>query len=167
MRIIGVRIHSGDGLLKSPTEVMRGVKAGWFPFGNYPEPVVVNGAWSLSYEINDEGIYNSFSEWPRISVTGIVGKNGSGKSSLLDYLLMIMNNTAYHLLYDQYAKDEEKPKLACGLCAELYFETNGSIRRLKCRDTDVYYSEGVHPARSLHPWRPRQQGGLRAVVPEP
>ena len=144
MRIIGIRIHDGRGeLFMSPVEVMRGVKDGWFPFGDYPEPKMVEGKWSISRDVREDGFFNVFSERPRIQVAAIVGKNGSGKSSLLDYLLMIINNAACCLLFDQYAKDEQPPVLAHGLYAELYFETDGIIRRVRCKNTDVFYSEGA------------------------
>ena len=138
MRIIGIRVHDGRGeQFMSPVELMRGVKDGWFPFGNYPIPNDENWRAILKKIESDEGFYNTFSEWPRIYVTGIVGKNGSGKSSILDYLLMIVNNAACQLLYDQYAVDEEKPQPAHGLYAVLYYETNKRIIKIACKDTDV------------------------------
>ena len=119
MRIIGIRIYNGDdGGQNSPTEVMRGVKAGWFPFGNYPEPFISDGKGTIEDDIQDNGLYNVFAELPRIFVVGIVGKNGSGKSSLLDFLIRIVNNAACQLLYDQYASDEQQPAYAYGLFAD-------------------------------------------------
>lgn len=126
----------------SPVEVMKGVKDGWFPFGDYQEPRIHDGRWHIVKGEENVGFYNIVSEWPCISIVGLVGKNGSGKSSLLDYLLMIINNAAYHLLYDQYSKDEQQPDLAYGIYAELYYETEDVVCRLKCRNTDVLYSTG-------------------------
>lgn len=138
MRIIGIRVRDGRGeRFMSPTELMRGVKDGWFPFGDYPMPNSENWRTILEKIEADEGFYNTFSQRPRISIAGIVGKNGSGKSSILDYLLMIVNNAACQLLYDQYADDEEKPKPAHGLYADLYYETSRRIIKIGCKNTDV------------------------------
>ena len=90
MKIIGIHIYDGDRHhAKSPTEVLKGLKPGWFPFGNYPEPRCVDGRWNIGMELYQETMYNLFEDTPKVSVTGIVGKNGSGKSTLIDYLLMI------------------------------------------------------------------------------
>ena len=143
MRIIGIRIYNGDSKSQnSPTEVMRGVKAGWFPFGNYREPSISDGKWTIEDDTLDNGLYDVFPRQPRISVVGIVGKNGSGKSSLLDYLIRIVNNAACKLLYDQYASDEQQPTYAYGLFADLYFETDDIVRLLKCRNELMIYSAG-------------------------
>lgn len=138
MRIIGIRVYDGRGEnFMSPVELMRGVKDGWFPFGDYPIPSKENWRSILKKIESDDGFYNTFTERPRISVSGIVGKNGSGKSSILDYLLMIMNNAACQLLYDQYAADEEQPRQAYGLYADLYYETSRRIIKISCKNTDV------------------------------
>lgn len=156
MRIIGIRIYNGDDRgQNSPTEVMRGVKAGWFPFGNYPEPSISDGEWTIENDILDNGLYNVFARHPHISVVGIVGKNGSGKSSLLDYFIRIVNNAACQLLYDQYASDEQQPVYAYGLFADLYFETDDIIRLLKCRNEQMTYSVGIEDVElaNLDQWK--------------
>ncbi|MBQ9677047.1 MAG: AAA family ATPase [Prevotella sp.] len=143
MKIIGIHIYDGDGhRAKSPTEVLKGLKAGWFPFGDYPEPQHVDGRWTIGREFYQNTMYNLFEDTPKVYITGIVGKNGSGKSTLIDYLLMIINNSAYYMLDDQYASDEQKPQYAYGVYAKLYVETNGVIRRIKCMNQDVFYSDG-------------------------
>ena len=105
MKIIGIKVLKGLGRARSAPEVMKGLKPGWFPFGNYGIPFRKNGRW-VQYPSSEElELYNLLLDnLPKISVCGIVGKNGSGKSTLLDYLMMIVNNAASILLYDQYAE---------------------------------------------------------------
>ena len=111
MKIIGIKVLNGMGHAKSAPEVMKGLKPGWFPLGNYVRPSRKNGRWFPEYSPEKSRLYNVlFEELPKISVCGIVGKNGSGKSTLIDYLMMIINNAASILLNDQYAESEEKPK---------------------------------------------------------
>ena len=98
MRIIGIKILAGNGKRqKSPVEVMKGLKPGWFPFGNYTEPEMREGHWTMRHEPTRTRIYDQKNGQLKISVHAIVGKNGSGKTTLLDYLMMIMNNAAREL----------------------------------------------------------------------
>lgn len=143
MRIIGIRIYGGGGnKAKCPPEVMKGLKPGWFPFGNFIEPIHSGDKWILDCSIPEDKMYNLFDKTGEVIVSGIVGKNGSGKSTILDFLLMILNNVAYYLLSDQFASDETKPKYVYGVFAKLYIETNHVIKRIKCMNKDVFYSNG-------------------------
>lgn len=143
MRIIGIKILAGNGKRqKSPVEVMKGLKPGWFPFGNYTEPEMREGHWTMRHEPTRTRIYDQKNGQLKISVHAIVGKNGSGKTTLLDYLMMIMNNAARELLIDQYAPDEQKPDMARGVYAELYFETNNGIKCIRCIDTTLTQHDG-------------------------
>ena len=143
MRIIGIKVLKGYGNAKSPSEVMKALHAGWFPFGDYSEPLKGNGRWEIDSPTTKQGLYNLlFDDLPNISVCGIVGKNGSGKSTLIDYLMMIVNNTASILLSNQYSDSEEKPTMALGVYGELYYEAEGKINRLKCSNKKVFFSDG-------------------------
>jgi len=143
MRIIGIKVLKGYGSAKGPSEVMKALHAGWFPFGDYSEPFSRNNRWKIAYPTTNQGLYNLlFNELPNISVCGIVGKNGSGKSTLIDYLMMIVNNAASILLSDQYGDSEEKPTMAFCVYGELYYEAEGKICRLKCVNKRVLFSDG-------------------------
>ncbi len=143
MRIIGIKVLKGLGSAKSPSEVMKALHAGWFPFGDYSEPFSSNSRWKTAGLASNYGLYNLlFDELPNITISGIVGKNGSGKSTLIDYLMMIVNNAASILLSDQYGDSEEKPTMALGVYGELYYEAENKIFRLKCCDESVYFSDG-------------------------
>ena len=143
MRIIGIKILGGNGKRqKSPVEVMKGLKPGWFPLGNYSEPELRDGQWTLRHEPTRTRIYDQKEGLLKISVHAIVGKNGSGKTTLLDCLMMIVNNAAGELLFDQYAPDEQKPVVARGVYAEMFYETYDGIKRIKCLDTILTLHDG-------------------------
>ena len=142
MRIIGIKILEGNGRRKkSPVEVMKGLKPGWFPFGDFQEPVKRDDKWILVNGHENYGLYQLCDNMPHIEVCGVVGMNGSGKSTIIDYLLMIINNVAYYLLPDNYASDEAKPAYANNVYAKLYFETDGCIYRIKCENRNIFLSE--------------------------
>lgn len=137
MRIIGIKIIGGD------SSVIKNLESNhWYPFGDYPEPVNREGTWVIEPCLKDIDLYQMFRDIPTVSICGIVGKNGSGKSTVIDCLLMILNNAACYLLNDQYGEDEVKPRLSHGLHGELFFESHDTIMRIKCDDTNVYFSEG-------------------------
>lgn len=142
MKIIGIKIKKGRA--SNPEYVMKCLKPGWFPFGDYQEPVKKENKWVL---VNDHECYRLYQindNMPQIEVCGIVGMNGSGKSTIIDYLLMIVNNMAYHLLPDNYASDEAKPTYASNIYAKLYFVTDECIYRIKCENAYVFLSDGKH-----------------------
>lgn len=143
MKIVGIKILRGVGRAKSAPEVMKGLKPGWFPLGNYGEPFRKDEQWHIEPSIRETELYSLlFEDLPKVSVSGIVGKNGSGKSTLIDILMIIVNNTACILFEDQYGESEEKPTMALGLYGELYYEAEGDIFRLKCSNDKVLFSEG-------------------------
>lgn len=96
-----------------------------------------------------------------ITVQSIVGKNGSGKSSILDLIYRIMNNVGYMASYfqdlnpiKQYNQeniangiediqeknDDEHISFVEGLHARLYFTIDGTLCWVECKDDDVNVS---------------------------
>lgn len=152
MRLIGIIIYSG---LPS---VLKNLKPGWYPFGNYQLPTAQNNwQWITEEQKEVDEYYNRlyksiaeddpFTEGMRISVNSIVGTNGSGKTTLLEIFFRIINNFSYYLFDKGWQNGNSKynPQLghdlheAVGFAATLYFETDGYLGGIKCDKDGVSY----------------------------
>lgn len=96
-------------------------------------------------ENNNELVLNSDYSVPNdlfsknINIQAIVGKNGSGKSTVIEVMLRLINNVGNLLL--QKANTDTKLSYVSGVFAELYYEKNGGIFSLKCEDDKIYYRQ--------------------------
>lgn len=143
MRLIGIKTGEGD------PRIMKNLQPNsWYPFGDYIEPIEENGwEWRTVEQIEKEEacgyMYKYMTENKELSiditVNCIVGKNGSGKSSLLDLLYRIINNFSYRL-FDQLWEDNDLDKNpqrghsleeAKNFDATLYFETDGFVGSIR------------------------------------
>lgn len=59
-----------------------------------------------------------------VSISAIIGKNGDGKSSILELIMRILNNFAY---VTGFTENQNSLKKINGLEAELYYELNNSL----------------------------------------
>lgn len=152
MRVIGILIDKGKD------SVLKNLKPGWYPFGNYQCPTSKNGWQWMTEEqkMADEycnKLYKSVAEdepFPKnmtITVNSIVGTNGSGKTTLLEIFFRIINNFSYYLFDKGWHEGAAKnnPQLghelheALGLSATLFFETDGYLGGIKCNKEGVSY----------------------------
>ena len=139
MKIIGIKLEHGD------SSVIKNLKPGWFPFGDYQEPTKDNRWQYLKEGQEDDSdklsrMYKSiapvgFPDGMQLSVQCIVGKNGSGKSTLLELYYRIINDFAYHCIKEKWTEWVNLPKdiqleESGGYSAKLFFETDGKVQYL-------------------------------------
>ena len=92
--------------------------------------LVINKSYSIP-----ENFYSS-----KINIQAVVGKNGSGKSSVIEVMLRLINNLASDLIST--AKTDTKLYFVNDIKAELFYEVNGHINSIKCIGNKVYLDQG-------------------------
>ncbi|MGN0225563.1 MAG: hypothetical protein ACI4A7_05730 [Prevotella sp.] len=141
--------------------VIKNLKPGWFPFGDYQEPTEDNNfTWQT-----EEGrradewlnkLYQSvaddhFAGKMTLSVNCIVGANGSGKSTILELMLRIINNVSVRLIDEQWmpkngrhhAQMGHDMTYAVGFAAELFFEVDGVLYSMLSNTYKDYEVKGI------------------------
>ena len=106
---------------------------------------VLKDEWYLfhkKYKIKEEQLvknegyllpHDFFSE--KINLHAIVGKNGSGKSSLIDLILLMLNNLSCRLL--GFHSDKSNLIFVSGIHADLYYEIGEDCYRIECSGDDI------------------------------
>lgn len=82
--------------------------------------------------IRDDFFQTGEENTPRINISAIVGKNGDGKSTIVEVIIRLLNNFAF----DYGIGEKNSLKKAEGLCAELYYQLDGTFYRLEEKKED-------------------------------
>lgn len=139
LKIIGIQIFE-----ESLDIVKKVLRPGWYPFvlcENDPAthadifPVVDNSGCPKDYYRIDE------KNLPRISICAIAGKNGTGKSSLVDIMYRILNNFAEATFLKTGIDETSEIKHAFGVHARLYFELDGVLKFIETGELGTTYYE--------------------------
>lgn len=140
MQLIGIYLETH----KNP--VSKNLKENWYPFGNFDNCHGVKDFSNILKQVKENQTFiNKFynirqgsgENKPSINLNCIVGKNGSGKSSVLSLLYRIMNNLACKLkeVLPDFNKDYS-PMWAWGFNAKLYYEIDEKIGCVEIFDND-------------------------------
>ena len=78
---------------------------------------------------------------PEVNVCAVVGENGTGKSSLIELILRLMNNTAYALKNGIATSNSNRPRFVRDVYAELGFETDKGHYTVKQDDAIIAFSK--------------------------
>ncbi len=150
MQIIGIFIQNGD------KRVLKNLRENtWYPFGNFEDCHEIF-ADSIKYKKNLEVIkenqnfceelyrINDLEKFsPVIHLNCIVGKNGSGKSSILEIFYAIINN--FNCAINEIEPNKcFSPNFAYGFNAELYFELENELGCIK-----ICNNEKFEPAKNF------------------
>lgn len=131
MQLLGIEI-----LRESP--VNRILSPGWYPFGAFEKPDK-NGFVKRSKSVPEwiEKIYSE-EDLPDVTISAIVGKNGCGKSSLIEILFRIINNFARTVLGKERSENSSRHLChAYNVFARLYYAIDGIQYRIECNNIDV------------------------------
>lgn len=74
-----------------------------------------------------------------VEVSAVVGKNGEGKSTLIELIIRVLNNFACHV---GFRATQETLRYVKGLRVALFYEVNNIIYCIRCDDHDISWFEG-------------------------
>ena len=138
LRLVGIQLFE-----ETAVNIRKSLQPGWYAFIHTKEDIGTNKKKKpvLAEDVCPYGFYNTDEGLPRIYISAIAGKNGSGKSSILDILYRILNNFASAIFSTEVGENADEVVLTCGLYARLYFEQDGVSRYIDVADDAVRYVE--------------------------
>lgn len=138
LRLVGIQLFPA-----TLPNIRKSLLPGWYPFIQTKENIGIDKQKVpvVSESVCPQGFYNIEESLPRITITAIAGKNGSGKSTILDILYRILNNFASSIFTKDPCDKCKEILLSRGLYARLYFEQDGVQRCIDVEDDKVMYYE--------------------------
>lgn len=136
-KIIGVKV-----LPNCPERIHKVLKPGktYFFYEGYEESsenCIRRGSESEDLRIYDvEGKNGTI----RINVCAVVGRNGEGKSTLIELVLRILNNFAIYL---GFSYSQDSLRMVDYLCAILFYEIDGILFSVRCENGNVKWYRGT------------------------
>ena len=142
LRLIGVQIFE-----ETMKEVRKSLSPGWYRFikcKNDDEIGTSRNVYPLVAEdVCPQDYYTIDENLPKISISAIAGKNGSGKSSLIDIVYRIINNFAENTFLMKGMEETDEVGHAYGIEGRLHFEQDGVQKFIECNDVGTFYYELV------------------------
>ena len=142
MKIIGIQILEGTN-----STISKSLKLGWYPLVKCENDLELDNKLLpiIAKDYCPDGYYKINKDLPSISVCAIAGKNGSGKSSLLEIIYRILNNFSATLLSSASDNNNDTEVLyANGLEARLFFEFEGRIKYIYNHNLVSNYYEEIN-----------------------
>ena len=93
--------------------------------------------------LNEVNVYNDYfhgeSSYPRIHISAIVGENGSGKSTVVEYIMRIINNFGAATLgeYSPNQRTNEHLHYIEGVDGSLYYRKDATIWEIRVKNRNV------------------------------
>ena len=143
-RIIAVRV-----LAACPSRISRALKeeTTYFLYNDYEDQYDKSGKWQTIVKTSEDGrLPMDFFAIPRqtkrfcspsVSISAIVGKNGDGKSSLVEVMLRIINNFGVAFGFKE---DQESLTSIEEIEAVLFYEIDEKLYFIKCTEGEVHVS---------------------------
>lgn len=147
MRLIGINISP-----KTSDKHLKCLSPGWYPFVSSS----VKEYNSLIYP-NVESVPSDFfkingNDDVDVNISAVVGKNGMGKSSLIELTLAIINNFTFQLISNDNRPDTYNISLTRGIHAELFFELDSKILSISVDDRIInFYRYSPDNTRDRYP----------------
>lgn len=130
--LIGIQILNG-----CKEHIRKRLSEEWYLFNDWYE--VFEG--KLHVKENHEFVRNLYGG--NISISAIVGKNGSGKSSVMELVYRIANNLSVCMTQGSSFAAAEKLQYIDGVCAVLYYESRGCLGSVTINNLEVIFKWGA------------------------